>query len=111
MILVTETLLREMTEAIVEAVNPQRIVLFGSHARDQAGPDSDLDLLVVEDHPFGPDRSRRQEMARIRKALSSFRIPKDILVYSADEVEKWRNSLNHVVSHSLREGKLLYERS
>ena len=108
---VTETLLQEMTDVIVEAVNPQRIILFGSHARGQAGPDSDLDLLVVEDHPFGPDRSRRQEMARIRKALSSFRIPKDILVYSADEVEKWRNSLNHVVSHSLREGKLLYERS
>jgi predicted nucleotidyltransferase len=107
---VTELLLREMTDAIVEAVNPQRVILFGSHARGQAGPDSDVDLLIVEDRPFGVRRNRRQEMGRIRRALSSFRIPKDILVYSADEVEKWRSSLNHVISHSLREGKLLYER-
>ena len=40
---VTETLLQEMTDVIVEAVNPQRIILFGSHARGQAGPESDVD--------------------------------------------------------------------
>ena len=106
---VTEMLLQEMTDAIVEAVKPQRIILFGSHARDQAGPDSDVDLLIVEDRPFGVDRSRRQEMGRIRKALSPFRIPKDILVYSTDEVAKWSCTTNHVVARAVREGRLLYE--
>jgi predicted nucleotidyltransferase len=110
MIPVTDALLREMADAIVEAVNPQRIILFGSFARGQAGPNSDVDLLIVEDHPFGVDRNRRQEMGRIRRALSSFRIPKDILVYSADEVTRWQHSVNHIVAHSLREGRLLYER-
>jgi hypothetical protein len=44
-------------------------------------------------------------------ALRPFRVPKDVLVYSRDEFEKWEDSLNHVVAHAVREGKLLYERS
>ena len=46
---VTEELLREMTCRIREAGDPIQIILFGSHARGEAGPHSDLDLLVVED--------------------------------------------------------------
>jgi len=50
-------------------------------------------------------------LKRIRKALRPFRVPKDILVYSQDEFAKWEASLNHIVAHAVREGKLLYERS
>jgi len=73
-------------------------------------PDSDIDFLVIEKEPFSKKRSRREEIAKIRRALSQFRIPKDILVYSQNEITKWKNSLNHIVSLCLREGKLLYER-
>jgi hypothetical protein len=38
-------------------------------------------------------------------------VPTDVLVYSRDEAERWRKSLNHVVGRALREGKVLYERS
>ncbi|MBZ5640303.1 MAG: nucleotidyltransferase domain-containing protein [Acidobacteriia bacterium] len=108
---VTETLLNEMARAIVEAVEPERVILFGSHARGAAGPGSDVDLLVVEKRPFGPGRSRRREIARIRGALSRFRIPKDILVFASDEVERFGDSRNHVVGTTLREGRVFYERS
>ncbi len=74
------------------------------------GPDSDIDLLVVEKEPFGPAHSRRQEINRIRRALSRFRIPKDILVYSASEYTQWQHSVNHVIAHCVREGKVLYGR-
>ena len=110
MTIVSETVLAEMVQAIVREVDPEQIYLFGSHARGEARADSDVDLLVVEREPFGPWHSRFQQINRLYRALSSFRIPKDILLYSRDEFAKWRNSLNHVVSRCYREGKLLYER-
>ena len=109
MTIVSETVLAEMVQAIVREVDPEQIYLFGSHARGEARADSDVDLLVVEREPFGPRHSRFQQINRLYRALSSFRIPKDILLYSRDEFAKWRNSLNHVVSRCYREGKLLYE--
>ena len=111
MVEVTPKLLTDMVDALVRDVEPERIVLFGSHARGEAVRDSDLDLLIVEAEPFGPDRSRRRELLRIRRALSGFRVPKDILVYSTDEVLRWERSTNHVIGRCLREGQVLYERS
>ena len=110
MIEVNKQVLIAMMEAIVREINPERIILFGSHARGDAKIGSDIDLLIIEGEPFGHGHNRREEMARVRKALSKFRIPKDILIYSKDEIKKWHNSVNHVISHCLREGKVLYER-
>jgi len=111
MITADDELIREMTETLVERINPIQVYLFGSRATGVARPDSDVDLLIVVDQVFGPTLSRRTEVARIRKLLSGFKVPKDILLYGSDEVARWRNARNHVVSHCLREGKLLYERS
>ena len=111
MIAVTEAILDEMVAAIVQEIEPEQIYLFGSRARGDARLDSDVDLLIVEQEPFGSGHSRWKEIARIRRMLSPFRIPKDILLYSTDEMAKWQHSMNHIISRSLREGKLLYERS
>ncbi len=110
MLKVTNQVLDEMVKAIVDEVTPEQVILFGSHASGDANVDSDIDFLVVERKTFGPKNSRREEMSRIRKALSSYRIPKDILVYSTSEVEKWRCSVNHIIARCLRKGKVLYER-
>jgi predicted nucleotidyltransferase len=110
MIEVTDEVLADMVQAIVCEVDPERIYLFGSRARGDARADSDIDLLIVESEPFGPDHNRWQEMKRARQALSAFRIPKDILVYTVDEGAKWQYSINHIIARCLREGKLLYER-
>ncbi len=111
MTLVTDKLLEEMTRKIVETVNPRQVVLFGSRARNDSHSTSDIDLLVVEDEPFGPTRSRRNEMAKLWRALSGFDVAKDILVYAFEEVERWRHSRSHVVAHALRHGRILYERN
>lgn len=110
MVPVTEDLLQEMTHAIVQAVAPARVVLFGSHARGGGGPHSDLDLLVIEEEDFGQGRSRRKEMAKLWRLLARFQVPKDILVYSRGEAEGFAETKNHVVARALREGRLLYDR-
>jgi len=107
---VNDTIINQMAECIVKEVNPVRIILFGSAARGQVHEDSDVDLLVIEDTPFGTGRSRYSETGRINRVLAGFGVAKDVLVYSIDEVERWRNSVNHVISHALREGKDLYVR-
>ncbi len=106
--IVTETLIREMATAAAQEVQPEAIILFGSHATGQARPDSDVDLLIVEAAPFGVHRDRRKEMVRLWRALSRFAVAKDILVYSLAEVEQWRDARNHVIAQALREGKVLY---
>jgi uncharacterized protein len=111
MISADERLIEQMTETLVKGMNPKRVYLFGSRASGMARPDSDVDLLVVIDQVAGVAQSRRAEIARIRKLLSVYKVPKDILVYDAAEIEHWKDARNHVVSHCLKEGRLLYERS
>ena len=107
---VTDDLLAQMVQAIVAEVDPEQVILFGSRTRGNARNDSDVDLVVVEAEPFGKTRSRRLEAVRLWKSLSAFIVPKDILVYSRDEVDHWRDSVSHVLGRALREGKVLYER-
>jgi predicted nucleotidyltransferase len=106
----TPKLLEQMTEAIVQAVAPEQIVLFGSQARGTAGPHSDVDLLVVTAEGFGPHRSRIKEITRISKSVGRFGIPTDILFYSQQEVENWKGSRNHITTRALQEGRAIYER-
>lgn len=107
---VDDSLLRRMVKTIVDEVDPEQVILFGSRARGDAAAGSDVDLVVVEAAPFGDGRDRRAEATRLWRALVGFGISKDILVYSRDEVEYWRDSLNHVLARALREGEVLYER-
>ena len=110
MIPVTERLLGEMVQAIVAEVDPEQVILFGSRARGDDRENSDIDLIVVEAEPFGPGRSRHKELVRLYHALAGFHVPADVLVYSHEDIDYWRDSLNHVLARALREGKVLYER-
>ncbi len=106
----TQQTLEDMIQIIVKAADPEQVILFGSRSRGESHAASDIDLLIVESEPLGARRSRRKEMTKLWRALASFPFPKDILVYSREEVEYWRGSLNNVVAKALREGKVLYER-
>jgi predicted nucleotidyltransferase len=101
-------LFQKMVDALLAAGQPERIILFGSRARGDAEPDSDLDLLIVQ--ATQPGGSRWQELRRLRQALRVFPIAKDLLLFRPSEYEFWRDSLNHIVGRAVREGRLLYER-
>lgn len=100
--------LDKLTQVIVQEVAPQTVILFGSHARDDARPDSDVDLMVIESEPFSAERSRRAEYSRLSMALQEFPFSKDILLYSQEEFDFWKDSPNHVVGRARREGKVLH---
>ena len=89
---------------LVEAAWPDRIVLFGSHARGDVRENSDLDLLVIQ----AQVENRAWEMVRLRRVLRSLRIPVDILVYSSQEVQHWSNQPGTALFLVMREGKVLY---
>ena len=109
MVPVTDALLRRMVQAIVDEVDPEQVILFGSRGRGEDHENSDVDLIVLEAEPFGPGRSRRKELVRLYHALAGFNVPADVLVYSRDDVAYWHDSLNHVLARALREGRVLYE--
>lgn len=105
-----ENLLREIVEVIIRVRSPEAIILFGSRARGDARIESDMDLLVIEKEPFSPQRSRRKEVTHLQMILRKFPFSKDILLYSRDEFDYWRNSLNHLIGRASREGRVLYGR-
>lgn len=106
----TNAMIDDMVRAIVNEVDPEQVILFGSRGRGDEREDSDVDLVVVEAQPFGRGRSRRKELVRLYQVLADFPVASDVLVYSNDEVEYWRDSLNYVLARALREGRVLYER-
>lgn len=105
-----DDLIQEMVDTIIREADPDAVILFGSRARGNARADSDVDLLIVEREPFTPQRSRRQETARLYLALRKLALPKDLLLYSRDEFERLKDSVHHIVGRAQREGRVLHER-
>ncbi|MGH8587087.1 MAG: nucleotidyltransferase domain-containing protein [Gammaproteobacteria bacterium] len=104
---VTEELLEEVVRRIVSVGSPRKIVLFGSWARGQAGPDSDLDLLIIEDSAL----PRHRRAGRHRMVLLGLFPAKDIVVWTPGEVRQWQHVPNTFITRILAEGRILYERS
>lgn len=102
--------INQLVNVIVQEVNPQQVILFGSHARGDARPDSDIDLMVIEQEPFSAQRSRRAEYTKLSKALREFPSALDILLYSRAEFDYWKDSPNHVVGRAQREGRVIHVR-
>lgn len=91
-------------------VNPEQVILFGFHARADAGRNSDLDLLVVESRPFGPGRSAHDEEVRPLRSVARVDVDTDVLVCSRDDFDYWKGTLNHVLARAAREGVVVYAR-
>jgi predicted nucleotidyltransferase len=98
--------IREMVRRIVKGFDPEKIILFGSHARGDAGPDSDADLLVV----MNVRGSKRETAVQIDMALFDVGMPKDVIVVTPEEVRRFRDIVGTIIYPALREGEVLYER-
>jgi uncharacterized protein len=103
---VTAEILEELVRRLVAVGSPLKIVLFGSQARGEAGPGSDLDVLIVEDSAL----PRYQRSARYLRALVGVYPAKDVVVWTPQEIAAWSEVPNAFITTALREGKTLYAR-
>lgn len=90
-------------ERIVEVADPERIVLFGSAARYEMGPHSDVDLLVVK-----AGVHRRKLAQQIYRNLIGVGQSVDIVVVTPEDVERYADSHALVISSALEEGTEVY---
>jgi predicted nucleotidyltransferase len=96
--------LDEMVKRIVQAVHPQRIILFGSAARGEMGPHSDLDVLVVM-----PDGFQTRQVAQfLYTQLRGLGYAKDLVVVQECDVTKYADNPYLIIHQALKEGKELY---
>jgi predicted nucleotidyltransferase len=99
--------IREMVKRIVSRFDPDKVILFGSHARGDAGPDSDVDLLIV----MAVSGSKREKAIEIGVALHDIRLPKDLIVTTPEEFERRKDTIGTIEWPAWREGKVVYARA
>lgn len=99
-------IIEKIKDRVIEGINPEMIVLFGSCAKGTLTKESDIDLMVVKD-----SKLRRDERdTEIRKFLKDIVFPMDIFVYTRSEVDQYRKLPSSFISKILGTGKVLYER-
>ena len=103
---ITPETLQEVVRRILAVGTPSKIVLFGSQARGEATPGSDLDVLIVEDS----DLPRYKRVLRYLRALMGVFPAKDVVVWTPQEIAAWGEVPNAFITTALREGKTLYAR-
>ena len=89
---------------IVEIAHPLRIVMFGSAAKKDIGPDSDVDLLVIM--PEGTQR--RSTAQKLYKEISGIGLPFDVLIATPSDILKHKDNIGLIYRSALREGREVY---
>ncbi len=102
----TKEILDEIINRIVSVADPDKIILFGSSARGEMKPNSDLDLLVVKSEPV----HRRRLSQAIYMNLFGVGQAVDIIVVTPDDIKRYGNAHALVLKPALQEGKVIYER-
>ena len=101
-----QSLIRHMVRRIVDKFHPEQVILFGSHARGEAGPDSDVDLLVVMDF----EGAAHDKGLEIMQALHDRLVPVDVVVTSPENFAWRKDVVGTIEWPAAREGKVLYAR-
>jgi predicted nucleotidyltransferase len=95
----------ELARQIAEAVHPLQIILFGSAARGEMRPDSDLDVLVVM-----PDGTHRRHTAQqLYRTISGISIPFDLIVATPADLERHKDNIGLIYRTIIEEGRTIYE--
>jgi len=97
-------LLDEVVRRVVEVASPDRIILFGSAARGEAGDDSDLDLLVVK----AGVPHRRRLAQRVYRSLLGLEVSVDVLVVTPEDVTAFQDKAGTIIGPALRDGREVY---
>ena len=99
-----ELTLNKLVKKIVDIARPEQIILFGSAARGQMGPDSDLDVLIIKDGNF-----KKNKLAQdIYMNLFGVGLPVDVIVATPSEIKEFKDCPWSIISPAIREGKVIY---
>ena len=98
--------LKEIISTIAKKAKPEKIYLFGSRANGNAKKDSDYDVLVIKK----TRRSKHNRVVDIYKLFELRDYSMDVLVYTPEEVTKWKDATASFIHHILKTGKLVYEK-
>lgn len=101
-----EIYLKIVVEKIKSHFNPEKIILFGSYAHGHPTVDSDIDLMVVMDTEMEP----YERALPIRKVLKYLGMPKDVIVRTPQEFERFRDIVGTIIYTAAHKGKVIYER-
>ncbi len=99
-----QAILDDIIRRIVEVAQPEKIILFGSAARGDLGPNSDVDLLIIKE---GADAL--ELMGDIYMNLDGVGAAVDAIVVTPDDVERYKDTHALVIKPALQEGKVVYE--
>ena len=102
-----EEQLRAMAAAIRAEIPDAEVRLFGSRARGEARPDSDVDLLITAPDAWLAQQDRFALLGRLWHRLAHHSVPVDLLLYSRSQVEERSGWRCHVIARACREGRLL----
>jgi len=98
---VAQEVLDKIIQRIVDVAQPDQIILFGSAAREEMGPHSDVDLLVIKRGEFDAGRL----VGDIYMHLHGVGQAVDVILVTPEQVERYRNTPYLVIAPALREGK------
>jgi predicted nucleotidyltransferase len=101
-----DALLEEIVQRVRAVAEPRRLILFGSRARGEERPDSDFDLLVIQDSK----EPRYRRAVPYYTALADLPAEVEVMVYTPEEVSDWENVSQAFVTTAIHEGRVLYER-
>jgi len=102
---VKQEVLDEIIRRIIEVAQPEKIILFGSAARGEMGPNSDVDLLVIKSGAH-----RRRVAQAIYMNLIGVGQAVDVVVVTPEDIERYRDAFALVIEPALREGRVVYAR-
>ena len=102
---INREMLAEAVDRIVQAVNPEQILLFGSQAWGQPTQDSDIDLLIILNASNQPGYTRAREVYR---SLRGIPLPIEVVVRTRDEVTRAANVISSLEHQALKRGQVLY---
>lgn len=99
-------LLADIVKRIVDGYAPQKIILFGSYASNEAGEDSDIDLLIIKDTEK-PPLARWQEVKRLLRDRNR-QVSVSPLVYTSEEIARRLAIRDFFIEEVLEKGIVLY---
>jgi predicted nucleotidyltransferase len=107
--MVTQEQIEEIVRILVRDCQPEKIILFGSYAKGTASEESDLDLAIVKKTDLPKFKRPIEFQKALRSGGKKWFFPMDILVYTPEEIEGWKNNPYSLVHEILNTGKTLYE--